>query len=339
MSKETLQWLNQNTLIGFTDRRGKAWHYRASDQGDEPNHYPGAIPPSDVKRRLFHWAAVEGTVETTYLSADGVTRITDDDRKTIIRPDTGKILGVFKSGYQIHDYQEWLVTNVETILDDTLSIGSAGLLKGGAVAWVQVEVPDTCTTPEGIEFRPFLSAATALDGSLASTYHNGAQVVVCDNTLSAALNERNARQVKIKHSRNSLGRITEVREALGIIHQTAETFAEEVADLTRTTVTDAQWRAFLDAHTPVPDKPGRGRTLADNQRQELNRLYRYDNRVAPWKGTAWGVISAVNTYTHHVGIVRGAERAERNLLRVVTGGVDKLDTDTLSTLNKVLANA
>jgi hypothetical protein len=53
MSKETIQWLNTQTLIGMTEKRGNAWHYRAEEQGDEPNHYPLAIPVEDVKRRLF----------------------------------------------------------------------------------------------------------------------------------------------------------------------------------------------------------------------------------------------------------------------------------------------
>lgn len=57
MSRETLQALNLNSLIGFTDRRGTAWHYRAQHQGDESNHYPGAIPVEDVARRLFNWEA------------------------------------------------------------------------------------------------------------------------------------------------------------------------------------------------------------------------------------------------------------------------------------------
>ena len=38
MSQETLAWLNTNVLVGFTDKRGIAWHYRASEQGSEPNH-------------------------------------------------------------------------------------------------------------------------------------------------------------------------------------------------------------------------------------------------------------------------------------------------------------
>ena len=44
MSQESLESLNTNVLIGNTDHRGQAWHYRAGHQGDQPNHYPGAIP-------------------------------------------------------------------------------------------------------------------------------------------------------------------------------------------------------------------------------------------------------------------------------------------------------
>jgi hypothetical protein len=66
MSRESLEWLNRNTLIGFTDERSKAWHYRASEQGSEPNHYPGAIPVADVKRRLFSWQALELPISIEY---------------------------------------------------------------------------------------------------------------------------------------------------------------------------------------------------------------------------------------------------------------------------------
>jgi hypothetical protein len=44
MSRETLKYLNTNTLIGNTAHRGTAWHYRAEEQGEESNHYPGPIP-------------------------------------------------------------------------------------------------------------------------------------------------------------------------------------------------------------------------------------------------------------------------------------------------------
>lgn len=50
MSAETIDWLNTNTLIGATDERGNAWHYRAVRDGEESNHYPGAIPVEEASR-------------------------------------------------------------------------------------------------------------------------------------------------------------------------------------------------------------------------------------------------------------------------------------------------
>ncbi|HHT13129.1 MAG TPA: DUF932 domain-containing protein [Propionibacterium sp.] len=63
--------------------------------------------------------------------------------------------------------------NVEAVLDDDdLQVGSAGLLRGGAQGWVQIEAEATQMV-EGVEHRPFLTAATSMDGSLATTYGVG----------------------------------------------------------------------------------------------------------------------------------------------------------------------
>ena len=48
MSQETMEWLNNNTLIGMTDQRSHAWHYQECYQGEEPNHYDGPIPVGDL---------------------------------------------------------------------------------------------------------------------------------------------------------------------------------------------------------------------------------------------------------------------------------------------------
>ena len=75
----------------------------------------------------------------------------------------------------------------------------------------------------------------------------------------------------------------------------------------------------------------------DRHREALTSQYRHDNRVAPWAGTAFGVVQAVNTYEQHVKNVKGADRAERNMDKMVRGEFDKLDTTTLDQLNLVLA--
>ena len=57
----------------------------------------------------------------------------------------------------------------------------------------------------------------------------------------------------------------------------------------------------------------------------------------PGPGTAHGVIQAVNTYEHHEGIVRGASRADCNMMRTVTGDFGKIDRTTIQLLEQALA--
>lgn len=333
MSRETLEHLNTQTLIGFTEQRGHAWHYRAEEQGEESNHYPGPIPVADVHRRLFNWTPLESTISATVITPDGVETIHDATRKGIVRPDTGTLLGVFKQSYQVHTYGEWLVSNVEAILDDDLHVGSAGLLRGGAQGWVQLET-DATQHVAGIEHRPFLTASTSLDGSLATTYGVGTQVVVCDNTLSVALGTMR-RSVKVRHSSKSLGRLGDVREALGLVLTAGEAFNEQVRQLTAQPVAEARFERFLDRYTEPASDSKRAKNNATAKADALRQLWRNDERVTPWRGTAWGVVAAVNTYAQHVAPIRGADRITRNTEFMVTGKADALDAATLEVLATV----
>lgn len=331
MSTETAEWLNRNVLVGFTDKRGKAWHYKESAQGDEPNHYPGAIPVPDVLRRLFFWQAVELPVVVKAPIGD----LVQEDRKAIARNDTYKVFGLFKSGYRPHQYCHWLLDNVANILDDSLAIGSSGLLKGGAVAWVSVEVPDNIVTPEGVEFRPNLFAGTSFDGTLATTYKRMVTNVVCDNTMAIGLGEQ-GQLYKVKHSKYSDLKIADAREALGVVYSIADDFAAEVARLCQWEVTDAQWDDVLAALVPIDEDNRRSVTVGDEKRGILNSLYRHDNRCEPWQGTAWGVVQTFNTYDQHYKQVRGDTiRVERNMSETLSGKVDEANAQVIAMLSTI----
>lgn len=342
MSQETLTWLNQNTLIGFTDKRGEAWHYRASEQGEEPNHYPGAIPVADVKRRLFGWAPVEGTVTTTVEIGGKTITMEVPSHKSYIHPETGELLGIVGKGQALHTYGKWLVDNTAMILDDgEMGIGSAGLLKGGARAWVQIELDETVDGPGGIQHRPFFTAATVLDGSMSTTYQRGTQLVVCDNTLAMALNESGAARILVPHKSGSEARIQEIREKVGLLYQQGQDFNAEMDKLLTTPVSDREWEQFVAAYleNDRPTEKGRGLTNWDNAHDALTKLYRTDERCSAWTGTAWGALQAANTYEHHVRTVKNVEggHAERNQLNVISGRRTYEDTRTLDKLNGVLA--
>ncbi|OII61143.1 hypothetical protein BJP40_06345 [Streptomyces sp. CC53] len=337
MSKETRNWLSRNVLVGFTEKRGNAWHYREGDQ----NHYPGPIPVEDVHHRLFHWTAQEKELYVKAEVGEGAMLI--PGRKAIVRSDTGAVLGIFRAGYQPHQYGEWLLDNVANIIDDDLQIGSAGLLREGAVAWVSVEVPDNIITPEGVVFRPFLLAATSFDGTVATTYKRVVTNVVCDNTMRAALDREQGQVFRVRHSAKSLSRLGDARDALGIVHGIAEEFSAQVASLSSVKVDDRTFERVVNLSVPMPqggpDGAGKKRAvaLAEKKRDALWRMWREDDRVAPWNGTAMGAWQAFNTYEHHERAVRkGAARAERNMMRTVSGEIETADAEVV---HRILALA
>lgn len=332
MSRETSQWLNTMTLIGNTSIRGNAWHYRVEHQGNEPNHYPLSIPVEDVNRRLFNFDVVEAPL---FYKPNG-EYVPVTDRKAMMRSDNHQILGVFKSGYQGHQYSEWLLENVATILDDELGISSAGLLREGAQAWVEVSIPETITTPEGVEFLPNLLATTSFDGSLATTFKKSRQDTVCDNTRDATL-EGAGEVFKARHSRYSNFRIMSARDALNLVHTMAEDFTAEIAELCAKKVSDDEWNKLLTILVPVNDELSKaGITKAENKRAELIQLYKNDMRVAPWTGTAFGVSAAFNTWRQHKATVRkGTPRIIRNMENYVTGKTTAEDRNVLEVLASV----
>ena len=356
MSKETMVHLNTHTLIGFTDKRGKAWHYRADLQGAEPNHYAGAIPVADVQRRLFAWQAVPRRVAVEFpATLETMTHLNDvgepmrwavqTDRQAVAPSDRDHVMGMFKDSYKLHQYDQWLLQNVATIVDDDLAISSAGLLRDGALAWVEVSVPETITTPEGVAFRPNLLAATSFDGSLATTIKRTVQATVCDNTLAVAQREK-GQTVKIRHSSNSLGRITDVREALALVHSTADDFAAEVAQLTQQAVSPLQFKQVIDLVFPVSDSESRRAvTNAQNKIDQVMHLYRFDPRCQDWQGTAFGVLQTLNTWRHHeqgglpgsTSAEKRAARANRNAYRAITGETQTADAEVAAILASVLA--
>jgi len=77
--------------------------------------------------------------------------------------------------------------------------------------------------------------------------------------------------------------------------------------------------------------------MTEGKREGLTAMYRHDNRAAPWNGTAFGVVQAVDTWTQHEAIVRGATRAERNMMNVITDKITKTDREALDALRLVLA--
>jgi phage/plasmid-like protein (TIGR03299 family) len=363
MSKETASWLNQNVLIGCTEKRGKAWHHRAEfqtpwDYTDESgelhigvgNHYPQGIPVEDVQGRLFAWEPVTAPVYALVSNEDGTVDVNSyveipNQKRVFPSDDPSHTFWIAKDSYSPHDYSDSLVGAVSDLVDTSkgdLVISSAGLLAGRAIAWVEVSVPDSIVTPDGIEFRPNLLATTSLNGTVATTYKRTCTDVVCDNTRAIALAEK-GQTYKVKHSKYSNLKLADAREALAIIHTTADDIEKEFHELCMIDVTDKQFFDIVKeivAPETNKEQSKMATTLQEKKTEQLSQLWRNDNRVTPWANTGYGVVQAFNTWGQHFkGTRRGTTMAERNMLATIKGDIEAEDRAVYATMMAVLDNS
>jgi phage/plasmid-like protein (TIGR03299 family) len=347
MSEETSEWLNTMTLIGFTEQRGNAWHYRADLQKEHitasgnkylGNHYPGAIPLVDVEDRLFDWGAyLEDITLPDGFVVPGKKAVVPDD-------DPHHVFEIVSENYRIHDFNDWLLGNVAEMVGGgqndgmPIHISSAGLIKGRSIAWVELSLADTLWTSAGIGFRPNVLATSSLNRTVKTTYKRVAQIVVCDNTFWGGMAEKGETYAR-KHTRNSGGKMDmdKAREALGLIVATTQDMEQEIERLTQLEITRKEFDSIVAEMVKPKDPESKsGNTHAEKKRAQITALYENDDRVSPWAGTAFGVQQAFNTWEHHIKATHGdTNRAERNMHDAIIGNTSKNDHSVWNTIVKV----
>ena len=344
MTQLTQEFLHRFILFGNCEQRrkrgetDKAWHFDANSADSVQNHVDGPLTRELIKERLFSFTIDEQPI--FIFDRDTGTFKTVEGRKAMVTSDTKETVGVFKSGYKGHDFEMALLDKLDHLVGDGVGYSTAGFTKANrAVAFVQLELPENFDTKEGIKFRPNLGAATSFDGSLATIYKRGFTVWQCDNTVAAGLSE-DGQSFKVKHSKYSGFKLDSARQALDLIEVTAEQVTKEISKLAEWQVSDKQFADFLAKLSPVPElKEGdntRGRTLAISKAEAIRDLYETDDRAAPWRGTALGVLQATNTYNQHEAPQRGGiDRDVRRFDNFFSGKTEANDKEVLDLLAKI----
>lgn len=385
MSYHSMQYLNSGKiLVGNTAKTGNAWWYNQDLENPKlPTHFSGFIPLTTVRDRLFGWSAWESNRLVAYferpvlddqgnsvLDSDGnvVTKIYEvpvRSFKAIGREDwivngvpddeedgADAILHVQGKDYGVHQLQEVFINHTSQILGgaDNMAMGiqSAGLLKWGRRAWITISIPDNLTNDEsGLQFRPNLTVSTSFDSSLATSWTRTFGIPVCDNTLDYQLVKAGDKgKFVLKHTKNSVARIKDAAEALGLLHEQADEMDKALAELVKVEVPEKVFLQWLDVMVPVPDIKEKvvtitsiqgeqvpvkkvstnGHTMAINKRDKLVEMWDRDPRVAPWKNTKLGVLQLWNTFNQHERTFKASKQFDGNRLAA------KVETQQLKTL-------
>jgi phage/plasmid-like protein (TIGR03299 family) len=298
----------------FASRRVPAWHMLGTVFQDD------SVTTMEMLRlaHMDNWnvrledVVLPGRSDTTYYA-------TVRDNPADGLPD---VLGVVKDKYRTYQNED-LFSFGDTILDGGGRWETAGSIKGGRVVFGSLALDhDVVIDPTGVadKIRSYLLVSSSHDGSLSIQASITPTRVVCQNTLTAALNGA-AQTYKFRHTARAEGRIVAAREALGLAHKFMDAFEVEAQALYQTAIDTDKFYEIINAAYPKPDEDVKGsQTKWQNKVDSLFSIYQSETVAgAGVAGTAWG---AYNTLTERLDWFRSPRGGQADTAYIAASGFD-----------------
>ncbi|MGD7035165.1 DUF932 domain-containing protein [Methylotuvimicrobium buryatense] len=224
-----------------------------------------------------------------------------EEQKVLYRSDNKKALSVVSKRYQVVQPQEVLEFYRDLTEVAGYQLETAGVLKGGKKFWALAKTGQATALKGSDLVYGYLLLATSCDGTLATTATPTTIRVVCNNTLSIAVNGA-SQAIKVPHSTKFDAQA--VKQQLGIAVSQWDTFMYQMRTLSERKVKSHEaTNYFLRVLCDVPAANGEPVVL-NNERalKKVQSLYEGQGHGADLesaKGTAWGLLNAVTEYVDH----------------------------------------
>ena len=297
--------------------------------GDTPWHGLGNQLPQ--KQPIEVWAQAAGMdwhikESPVHFSIENIHNAsmfgTFEDQKVLYRSDSNQALSVVSSRYQVVQPLEVLEFYRDLTEYAGFELETAGVLKGGRKFWALAKTGHSTALKGNDVVNGYLLLATSCDGSLATVAMPTTVRVVCNNTLSIAVNN-SENAVKVSH--RSVFDADAVKKRLGVAVSHWDQFMYEMKVLSERKVStkeaNAYFETLLTQTTPQsPDNTPSGLRLLKpsstpiipNERayKKLQTMYGGQGRGAELtaaKNTAWGLLCAVTEFVDHERQARSTE--------------------------------
>ncbi|MCS3417664.1 phage/plasmid-like protein (TIGR03299 family) [Pseudomonas sp. BIGb0450] len=231
------------------------------------------------------------------------------DQKVLYRSDTKAPLSVVSQRYQVVQPREVLEFYRDLTEVSGFELETAGVLKGGRKFWALARTGQGTTLRGNDQVNGYLLLATSCDGTLATTATPTTVRVVCNNTLTIAL-DGSAKAIKVPHSTRFDPQA--VKKQLGIAVSQWDNFMHRMRMLSERKV---QWHEAMGFFMNVlcdanPNMPLPAVLPNERALRKVQGLYEGQGRgstLESAQGTAWGLLNAVTEYVDHERRARSIE--------------------------------
>lgn len=231
------------------------------------------------------------------------------EQKVLYRSDTKAPLSVVSQRYQVVQPKEVLEFYRDLTQVSGYELETAGVLKGGRKFWALARTGQNTALKGNDQVNGYLLLATSCDGTLATTATPTTVRVVCNNTLTIAVNGA-TRAIKVPHSTRFDAQA--VKKQLGIAVSQWDEFMYRMRHLAERKVTTKEMLSFITTCVGDSSPSAQQTKVVPNLRamQKVESLYQGQGRGSSLEsanGTAWGLLNAVTEYVDHERRARSNE--------------------------------
>ncbi len=220
------------------------------------------------------------------------------------------VLGIVGEGYTPLQNREAFAWFDPIVGKGAAIYHTAGALGQGERVWILAKLPDTIHVIGEDIAHKYLLLSNSHDGRSSVQVKFTPIRVVCQNTLTMALNQ--GRGIRIQHTRTLPQRLEAARDALGIIRRRFEEIAKDFRQLARVLVIQPRLDDYLGRVFPAPTDLDNGQVVARVQRArtESGRLFEEGrgNKEPGVRGTLWAAYNGVTEYVDHAMTYRDDDR-------------------------------
>lgn len=225
-----------------------------------------------------------------------------------------KVLGYVTERYKIVQNEEAFAFT-DLLLGEGITYETAGSLASGKRTWMLARMPTIKILDDDVS--PYLVFSNSFDGSGAIKIASTPVRVVCQNTLTMAL-QRAPRVWSTKHMGDMASKLKEAEETLLKAKNYNQELEITAQVLVETKISDDDFKQFVHYLFPLPEKKeqaGMSNRKLDNilyHHKALNFLYNDKEDIQRFKGTAWGVANAIADYMPHIKPLRQTSLTREN---------------------------
>jgi len=224
-----------------------------------------------------------------------------DDQKVLYRSDTKAPLSVVSSRYQVVQPRAVLEFYRDLTEVSGFELETAGVLKEGRKFWALARTGKSMALKGNDVVNGYLLLATSCDGSLATTATPTTIRVVCNNTLTIALNGASS-AIKVPHSTSFDAQA--VKQQLGIAVSQWDSFMYRMKTLSERKVKNHEaMNYFLKVLCQTEGAPDQAAVLTNERAlKKVQAMYEgqgHGAELASASGTAWGLLNAVTEFVDH----------------------------------------